>query len=100
MGAANLSCAGVTMALLSGLGLNDQARAQGAPAPLALERTIVLPNVRGRIDHLEVDPQHHRLIEDAEIHRLLIGVGHLVFPPDVLRRSDIAARAKDLLQAG
>ena len=40
-------------------------RAQPAPggreAPLALERTIRLAGVRGRIDHLAVDPLHRRV---------------------------------------
>ena len=31
------------------------------PAPLALERTISLPDVAGRIDHLAYDPQRRRL---------------------------------------
>lgn len=40
----------------------------GAPtaiAPLALERTIVLPGVQGRIDHLDLDPLHRRLFVAA-----------------------------------
>lgn len=32
------------------------------PAPLALERTIALPNVSGRIDHLSVDLARKRLL--------------------------------------
>jgi DNA-binding beta-propeller fold protein YncE len=35
------------------------------PAPLALERTITLPNVTGRIDHLDYDPQGRRLFVAA-----------------------------------
>lgn len=31
------------------------------PAPLALERTIALPDVAGRIDHLAIDPKRGRL---------------------------------------
>jgi hypothetical protein len=36
-------------------------RAQAAPAPLVLERTIALKGVGGRIDHLAIDVAHHRL---------------------------------------
>ncbi|MBW8814622.1 MAG: hypothetical protein JF588_14465 [Caulobacterales bacterium] len=35
--------------------------ASGAPAPLVLERTIPLPGVTGRIDHLAFDPARGRL---------------------------------------
>lgn len=39
-----------------------------------------------------------RLIEsDAEVHRLLLGIGHLVQPPEALLRPDIAARVMPLL---
>ena len=36
-----------------------------APPPLALERTIALPDVRGRIDHLAWDPARRRLFVAA-----------------------------------
>lgn len=35
--------------------------ATDAASPLRLERKIVLPDVAGRIDHLAIDPAHHRL---------------------------------------
>jgi len=37
-------------------------RADAAPAPLVMERTITLPKVAGRIDHLAIDPANRRLI--------------------------------------
>lgn len=36
-------------------------RSLAGPAPLAIERTIPLTNVSGRIDHLALDLKHHRL---------------------------------------
>ena len=54
------------------------AAAQGATAPLELVRTIRLPDVRGRIDHLAVDPGGARLfvaalgndsVEVVDLHR-------------------------------
>jgi hypothetical protein len=47
-------------AALLGLGACDRTRAAGAP-PLILERTIPLPGVVGRIDHLAIDPERGRL---------------------------------------
>lgn len=46
----------LALALLAG-----PAAAAGKPAPLVLERTIVLPGVMGRIDHLAVDLKRKRL---------------------------------------
>lgn len=57
--------ASVSMAFglfLLSLTLLAASAAQGqAPVQLTLERTIPLPNVSGRIDHLAVDAQHRRL---------------------------------------
>jgi YVTN family beta-propeller protein len=47
--------------LLTGVGL---AQAQST-SPLRLEKTIPLPGVKGRIDHLSFDPDHHRLFVAA-----------------------------------
>ena len=50
----------VTLTLLSAAGFSHAA--QGQPqAQLELERTIALPGVTGRIDHLAVDVPHRRL---------------------------------------
>ena len=46
--------------LLSAVGFGHAAQGQ-APVQLELERTIALPNVAGRIDHLTVDVPHQRL---------------------------------------
>ena len=46
-------------ATLPGVGC---AQADDASAPLVLERTITLPKVAGRIDHLAIDPANRRLI--------------------------------------
>jgi hypothetical protein len=51
---------GVAAATFLGLGACDRTTAAGAP-PLILERTIPLPGVAGRIDHLALDPDHGRL---------------------------------------
>jgi DNA-binding beta-propeller fold protein YncE len=48
------------LTLLSAMGFGHAAQAQ-APVQLELERTIPLPNVSGRIDHLAVDVPHQRL---------------------------------------
>jgi hypothetical protein len=32
-----------------------------APQPLHLEKTIAMPDVQGRIDHLSIDVKGHRL---------------------------------------
>lgn len=39
--------------------------ASGQAAPLVLERTIPLPDVKGRIDHLALDPAHGKLFVAA-----------------------------------
>src|SRR4051812_26724997 len=39
--------------------------APAASPPLTLERTIPLPGVQGRIDHLDLDLAHHRLFVAA-----------------------------------
>jgi hypothetical protein len=44
------------------LGACACARADDPPAPLVLERTIELPRVEGRIDHLAIDPAGQTLI--------------------------------------
>lgn len=43
----------------------SSALAQSPPAPLRLEKTISLPGVRGRIDHLAADLDHQRLFVAA-----------------------------------
>jgi hypothetical protein len=48
------------LTLLSFAGFGHAARDE-APVQLELERTIALPNVAGRIDHLAVDVPHQRL---------------------------------------
>jgi hypothetical protein len=48
------------LTLLSFLSFDDAAQGQ-PPAQLELERTIPLPHVSGRIDHLAVDVAHQRL---------------------------------------
>jgi DNA-binding beta-propeller fold protein YncE len=48
-------------ALLIALGGCGPGSAHGQTAPLVLERTIVLKDVTGRIDHLAADPAHGRL---------------------------------------
>jgi DNA-binding beta-propeller fold protein YncE len=48
-------------AALAGLALSFAAPAMAQPAPLSLEAKIPLGQVRGRIDHLAVDVEHHRL---------------------------------------
>ena len=40
------------------------------------------------------------IVEDEEVHRLLISVGHLVEPPGILGRPDIASRVMKLAQRG
>ena len=49
----------LALTLLSAAGFGHAA--QGQPPQLELERTIALPNVPGRIDHLAVDVSHQRL---------------------------------------
>ena len=56
-----LACATVCTGALTFVA---QAFAQ-APEPLALVRTIPLPDVRGRIDHLDIDPDGERLFVAA-----------------------------------
>ena len=46
---------------LAALALTGCAHAGDGVMTLTLERTIELPNVAGRIDHLAIDPQHQRL---------------------------------------
>jgi DNA-binding beta-propeller fold protein YncE len=48
------------LTLLSFLSFDHEAHGQ-APVQLTLERTIPLPNVSGRIDHLAIDVPHQRL---------------------------------------
>jgi hypothetical protein len=48
------------LVLLSATGYGRAAQGQ-APVQLELERTIALPNVSGRIDHIAVDAPHKRL---------------------------------------
>src|SRR5689334_4818060 len=52
------------------------------PAVLAIERTISLPDVKGRIDHLAIDPAHRRLaiaeLENNSIDVLDIASGTVV----------------------
>ncbi len=52
--------AAMALTLLSPAGLGHAAQGQ-PPALLELERTIALPSVKGRIDHLAVDVPHQRL---------------------------------------
>jgi 2-polyprenyl-6-methoxyphenol hydroxylase-like FAD-dependent oxidoreductase len=40
------------------------------------------------------------IVEDEEVHRLLISVGHLVEPPSTLGRPDIASRVMKIAQRG
>ncbi len=49
------------LALIPIVGCHAQPAAKGPGAPLALERTIPLGAVAGRIDHLAIDVAHHRL---------------------------------------
>jgi DNA-binding beta-propeller fold protein YncE len=51
---------GVLIAAALG-GCGQAAQSQGSTATLTLERTIDLPGVSGRIDHLAFDAAHHRL---------------------------------------
>lgn len=48
-------------ALLAGLALGGCAQVPAQGTPLAIEREIALPDVKGRIDHLALDAAHHRL---------------------------------------
>jgi hypothetical protein len=48
------------LTLIAFLSFDDSAHGQG-PVQLELERTIALPNVSGRVDHLAVDVPHQRL---------------------------------------
>ncbi len=48
------------LTLIAFLTFDDSAKGQ-APVQLELEKTITLPNVAGRIDHLTVDVPHQRL---------------------------------------
>lgn len=50
-----------SLALTLGLSLASCARAEENDAAFVLERTISLPDVHGRIDHIAVDPQRERL---------------------------------------
>jgi hypothetical protein len=50
----------LVLTLLSAVGFGHAAQGP-APVQLELERTIALPNVAGRIDHLAVDVPHQRL---------------------------------------
>jgi hypothetical protein len=50
----------LALTLLSAVGFGYAAQGE-APIQLELERTIALPNVSGRIDHLAVDVPHQRL---------------------------------------
>src|SRR6516165_5353960 len=50
----------LALTLLSGAGFGHATEGQ-AQVQLELERTIALPNVSGRIDHLAVDVPHQRL---------------------------------------
>jgi YVTN family beta-propeller protein len=54
----------LTMAAFSGC--TRDAHSQAVPAPLVLEKTVALPNVRGRIDHLAVDVRR-RVVFVAEL---------------------------------
>ena len=49
------------LTLMPIVGCHAQPAAKGPGAPLALERTIPLGAVAGRIDHLAIDVAHHRL---------------------------------------
>lgn len=49
------------VALASAPGCRAQPTPGGRDAALVLERTIPLTGVRGRIDHLAIDPQHRRI---------------------------------------
>jgi hypothetical protein len=48
-------------ALLAGFALGGCAQVPAQGTPLAIEREIALPDVKGRIDHLALDVAHHRL---------------------------------------
>ena len=50
----------LTLTVASSTGLSNAQEAQ-APTPLVLERTIPLPRVLGRIDHLAADVQRQRV---------------------------------------
>jgi DNA-binding beta-propeller fold protein YncE len=52
-------------AALLGLVACSPQRAAGQPAPLVLERSVPLPGVTGRIDHLALDTAHGRLFVAA-----------------------------------
>ena len=52
---------GCAAALLLALPGCSQAQPTDPHSPLVLERTISLPDTRGRIDHLAVDLADHRL---------------------------------------
>ena len=55
-----MRCLPQALTLIAFLTFDDSAHGQ-APVQLELERTIALPNVSGRIDHLAVDVPHQRL---------------------------------------
>ena len=38
------------------------------------------------------------IVDDPEIHRLMIGVGQLVYPPEALQRPDIVSRVRERMQ--
>ncbi len=58
------------LALLAGAGPSGRAQAAEAGKPLALERTIPLDGVAGRIDHMAVDIDRKRLLVGKAVHRI------------------------------
>lgn len=55
------TCCVALVTLLSLVGCSREAHSQGASPLLVLEKSIALPDVKGRIDHLAIDAVHHRL---------------------------------------
>jgi hypothetical protein len=66
-------------ALLLGVPACSQAQPTDPRSPLVLERTIALPDTKGRIDHLAIDLADHRLFV-AEIANGTVDEVDPVFP--------------------
>lgn len=70
----------VMTVLVSMVGCACEAHSQSA-LPLMLERTISLPNVKGRIDHLEIDASHQRLyvaeVGNGTVEAIDLASGHV-----------------------
>jgi hypothetical protein len=55
------TCFAAAITLFSQIACNREAHSQGESPPLILEKSISLPDVKGRIDHLAIDVAHRRL---------------------------------------